>query len=140
MTSDKDGNLWLAVAGNGVFKVNSVTGDVVNYEFPQLPIWWAGSMSTPQTMCGSWVIRTGNTIYLNKSDDTFKPLQLKLDGRPLHVIAVAMVEDEAHNMWIGMWDSGLYRFDPFTGEAYAALQPGCRQGLVHIHSITRGEQ
>lgn len=139
MTSDKDGNLWLAVAGNGVFKVNSVTGDVVNYEFPQL-----------SNMVGRIYVDSRNDVWvmgnqgrgilfkLNKSDDTFKPLQLKLDGRPLHVIAVAMVEDEAHNMWIGMWDSGLYRFDPFTGEAYAALQPGADRGLVHIHSITAG--
>ncbi len=60
MTSDKDGNLWLAVAGNGVFKVNSVTGDVVNYEFPQLPIWWAGSMSTRNDV---WVMGNQDGEY-----------------------------------------------------------------------------
>lgn len=136
MAADTGGNLWVAVNGRGVFRINTKTMATRHYPLPQLAntpgivyvdsrgdIWVAGSY-------GSGVL-----MKYDRGSNRFNPFRLYTQDGAVKATSVSITEDSAHRMWIGMWDGTVARFDPFTGNTEILLRPDDRNGLYHIHSI-----
>lgn len=137
ITSDKDGNIWVAVFGAGVFKINPSTGETVNYECREI-----------DNMPGYIFVDSRNDVWtvsnygrnglckLDKAADEFRPFSLTHGSTPLAVSALALAEGPSHTMLLGTWYDGLVRFDPYTGQASNVVPLSLEPGLFHIHSIS----
>ena len=115
---DKDGNVWISLNGQSVFRYNpknkqlkkytvfandsssSVSMTIV-YADAQNRIWAVGGS-------GEWVM-----CQLNKAKDLFEPVRLKSSSPDLG--AYAMLQTKDGSLWLGTWNNGLVRInDDFT--------------------------
>lgn len=128
MAEDRDGDLWIGTWGNGVFRYrdDAVTafldGHLVESVFVSRDgrLWIADSS-----------VEEGLLVY-NATDQSFVSPGLVFEGcAPTRVCA--MDEDGNGSLWLGTWDSGLYRLDVTTRTVYPAVPAG--KGLYHIHSL-----
>lgn len=136
ITSDRDGNVWVAVSGNGVFRIDMSTMVADQFECRQIDnapgavfidsrgdIWTFGNKGQ------------GVLMRFDRRQNRFVPFSLYCNGTKINAHALAMEEDASHTMWIGLWDGSVARFDPFTGHADIVARPSAQNGLYHIHSM-----
>ena len=136
LTIDQDGKLWVAAPHSGVYRIDPGTLETVHYDLPEL----SNQVGTVfvDSRNDVWVASnhsSGSLLKLDKSDNTFRKFSLTHDGKPFTARSTAMTEDPSGDIWIGLWQEGLAKFDPFAGRVNIVLRPGPSSGLMHIHSL-----
>lgn len=136
ITQDKDGNLWFATIGQGVFRYNPVGNRLEQYEF-----------KSANGLIASILVDSENQIWaitnwgdpgiskLNKVENKFEPFELTYELHKHNSNALVMLEDSEHTLWLGTWECGLQKFDKYTGKATTYLHPADGRGATHIHSM-----
>jgi signal transduction histidine kinase/DNA-binding response OmpR family regulator len=115
---DRDGQLWMASMGNGVFRYNPQTKDCRHYIHAADVPKSLSSNSVSDIMQDSkgriWFStdRGGICLY-NEEKDNFTTYSIA-EGLPDDT-AYRILEDEKHNLWFGT-NHGLVKFNPETGE------------------------
>ena len=126
---DRDGAVWIAVWGKGVFRYadgvftqfldgHQVEGLLVDRDGRL----WVADQSEPQ----------GLSLYQAASRTFSAPNLVFRDCRPTRICAMDV--DEEGDLWLGTWDLGIYRLETDTRTVFPAVQPG--DGLEHVHSLT----
>ena len=126
---DLEGNLWIGTWEKGLFRYRDgvltpyLDGhrveDILAARDGRL---WVADSSTEE----------GLLIY-NAASRSFVSPGLRFEGcAPAR--ACTLEEDGDGDLWIGTWNSGLYRVDAATRTVHSAVPPG--PGLNHIHSLT----
>ncbi len=123
-----DRTLWVSTWGKGVFRIGE-SGPEAFLDGHQVEdilvsrtgrIWIADSS-----------VDEGLLVY-NAAARSFVSPGLLFEGcSPARVCALD--EDGDGNLWLGTWNSGLYRLDVASKTVYSAIPPG--MGLNHIHSV-----
>ncbi len=136
ITQDKDGNLWFATIGQGVFRYNPAGNRLEQYEF-----------KSSNGLIASILVDSENQIWavtswgepgiskLNKVENRFEPFELIYESRKHSSNALIMLEDSEHALWLGTWECGLQKFDKYTGKVTVYLHPANGTGATHIHSM-----
>lgn len=136
ITQDKDGNLWFATIGQGVFRYNPAGNRLEQYEF-----------KSANGLIASILVDSENQIWavtnwgdpsiskLNKVENKFDPFELTYELHRHNSNALVMLEDSEHTLWLGTWECGLQKFDKYTGKATTYLHPTDGRGATHIHSM-----
>ena len=127
---DRDGAVWIAVWGKGVYRY--ADGAVAQYLEGHLVEGlimdrdgrlWVADQSAEQ----------GLSLY-NAAIGTFSsPNLIFRNCLPTRICAID--EDEEGDLWLGTWDRGIYRLETGTRTVFSVVPPG--EGLDHIHSLTR---
>ena len=126
---DRDGAVWIATWGKGVFRYadGGFTQFLDGHQVDAVHVardgrLWAADRSTEQ----------GLAVY-NSSSRTFSSPGLEFrDCLPARICAID--EDSNGDLWLGTWDSGIYRLHVSERTVQAVLPPG--EGLYHIHTLT----
>lgn len=133
IVSDKDGNLWVSVSDLGVVSISADRKKVVKYPLPSVQGYVGGIFVDSRN--DIWVVSTQGKagIYrFDKSRKEFRSFTLYINGWPISPCSLSIGEDASHKMWLGLWDDGLLRFDPFSGAAEKML---AGDNLRHVHSL-----
>lgn len=114
----REGIIWLATMGNGVWKYNPADHTYKKYESEEDNLEGLSSNSVSSIMQDSqgrvWFSTDrGGICYYNPSEDNFVTYSLN-EGLPDDV-AYKILEDERHHLWFGT-NRGLVRFNPETKE------------------------
>ena len=127
--SDAQGNIWYATREKGIHcydgeKIRTYC-DGTSFEFVYVDSTgqvWACSISSLESL----------HVY-NPATDTFQvPAVTWKDCQADRICA--MVEDPAGHLWMGTWNSGVYRYDPETRIVTCPLSGPV--GFNHIHTLT----
>ena len=126
---DRDGNVWVATWGKGVFRFRD--GQAEN---------WLDGHLTEALLVGSdgrlWLADAssgeGLLVFHTASQTFVSPGLAFQDCSPTRICALD--EDGNGDLWLGTWDSGIFRAALSTWTVHLAVPPG--NGLHHIHSIT----
>lgn len=135
---DKDGNLWFATNGQGVFRYNEGNEQLEHHEFSSnLGIVHDLLIDSENKV---WAISNQGNAHLyrlNKAENKFEPFALTYgpgqqgqDSRGL-----VMFEDSESTFWLGTWECGLQKIDRYSGCITTYLHPSGKDGIMHIHSI-----
>ncbi len=129
MARDKEGNIWIATRGQGMFKYDPRRDYLENY--PMKGIGGQASDILVDSDNQVWAVSNWKTPALwrlNKAKNTFAPVRLK-KGSPTDQLSLKLFEDSKKNLWLGTWESGLWRIDRDGDcEVFAV-------GATHIHDI-----
>lgn len=125
---DRDGALWIATWGKGVYRYaeGSFSAYLDGHQVEGLLIdrdgrLWISDLASD----------TGLFLY-NAATQTFSSPNLVFQGcRPTRICAMDV--DEEGDLWLGTWDLGIYRLETDTRTVFPAVQPG--DGLEHVHSL-----
>lgn len=114
----KDGTIWVATMGNGVWKCNPETGSYRNYTYNEGQANTLSSNSVSSIMQDSkgniWFSTDrGGICRYNEAQDNFTTFSIK-EGLPDDV-AYNILEDENGNLWFGT-NKGLVKFNPENGD------------------------
>lgn len=133
---DKDGNLWFATSGQGVFKYNQQMDKLEQYEFSACVGFVPGLCVDNENWVWA-VTNQGDThVYkLNKAENRFEPFELKYKEKQYKSPSIVIFEDADHNLWLGTWGDGLQKIDRYSGQVTTYLHPSESEGIMHIHSI-----
>ena len=112
----KEGTIWMATMGSGVWKYNPVNHTYKKYESKEDDPNSLSSNSVSSVMQDNkgrvWFSTDrGGICYYNAAQDNFVTFSLK-EGLPDDV-AYKILEDKRHNLWFGT-NQGLVRFNPDT--------------------------
>jgi signal transduction histidine kinase/ligand-binding sensor domain-containing protein/DNA-binding response OmpR family regulator len=142
MLEDQNGNIWISTYGQGAFRYNPKTHDL-----EQFRTFTENSSQHAFDMVNTIYADSRNNIWLSTRSkeillrfdslaNTFKPVNLhNSEGQNLAGNIFRILEDANHNMWLGMWDQGLVKLNPQTGEINFYLSPQKPGGIMHIHEI-----
>lgn len=110
----KDGMIWIATMGNGIWKCNPETGACRNYYFDE-PKSSNSVSSIMQDSKGNLWFSTdrGGICRYNEAEDNFTRYSID-EGLPDDV-AYNILEDDKGNLWFGT-NKGLVRFNPENGD------------------------
>lgn len=136
ITEDKDKNLWFATIGQGIFKYNTTTKHLEQYEFKNSNGLMASVLVDSENQI--WAITNwgdSGIFKLNKTDNKFESFQLSYETKEHESNALVMLEDSEHSLWLGTWECGLQKIDKYSGKASTYLHPANGKGATHIHSI-----
>ena len=129
MAEDQDGGVWISTWGQGVFLIKD--GSVENWlEGRQVETLLVGSDSRIWAADAS--VPGGLLVFHSASRDFVSPGLSFQDVTPTRICALE--EDGNGDLWLGTWDSGLFRTDLDTRSVHLAVPPG--EGLNHVHSLT----
>ena len=128
---DRDGAVWIATWGEGVFRCDEdgLSRFLEGHQVEALLVardgrLWAADMTAEQ----------GLSVF-NAATQAFSSPDLDFRGcAPARVCALQ--EDATGDLWLGTWDSGLYRLDPGSRTVHPAVPRG--EGLYHIHTLVSG--
>lgn len=133
ITSDKEGNIWVATMEQGLFRYSLQRHQLEQYDFRQIngrvshvmidsdnQIWAVTNWGTPSV----W--------KLNKARNRFMPVEMTGHSAKDYM-SLTMTEDSEGNIWLGTWDHGLMKIDK-TGKSETYLTCGIGSAS-HIHSI-----
>lgn len=114
----KDGTIWLATMGNGVWKCNPEAGSYRNYSYNEGKENTLSSNSVSSIMQDSkgniWFSTDrGGICRYNEAQDNFTTFSLA-EGLPDDV-AYNILEDDGGNLWFGT-NKGLVKFNPESGD------------------------
>ena len=124
-----DGTLWVATWGKGLFRVgeNGPEAFLEGHQIEDILVSRSGRIWIADSS-----VEEGMLVY-NAASRSFVSPGLLFEGcSPARVCAID--EDDDGNLWLGTWNSGLYRLDAASRTVYSAIPPG--MGLNHIHSVT----
>ena len=113
ITQDKDGCIWIATAGSGVYKYNKEKSIFQQYEVTAcMGIVYTVLVDRENRV---WAVSTqgqSHIFRLNKTDDRFEPFVLKYDkeDKPSSR-SLVIFEDSSMNLWLGTWEDGLQRIE-----------------------------
>ena len=129
MAEDRDGNLWIATWGKGVFRFRDeeTEGYLDGHSLDDIHVSRDGRVWIADSSAEESVL-----VYNAATRSFVSPGLLFTDCLPTRVCAIE--EDGDGNLWFGTWDSGLYRIDIDSRTVHLAIPPG--DGLNHIHSLT----
>lgn len=112
---DKEGNIWVATMGNGIFHYNPHTDETVNYRCndkqPSISTNEVTGISESSNGFLWFSTDRGGLIRFNPTNETFRTYTTS-DGLPDNVTYKA-VEDRQHRIWFGT-DHGLVCLHPAT--------------------------
>lgn len=126
---DKAGNIWIATHKQGIFLYNAQTDKLTQFEVPQNNNIVIYILNDEQN--NIWVSGPYPLCKLNKVNNTFETYHI--DGETEYIYSMALWEDNAHNIWIGTWEKGLWKLNPRTKQVEKYLT--AEKGILHIHSI-----
>lgn len=136
IVEDKDKNLWFTTVGQGIFKYNTITNHLEQYEFKNANGLMASVLVDTENQI--WAITNwGNSglFKLNKAENKFETFPLSYESGKHDSNALVMLEDSEHTLWLGTWECGLQKIDKYSGKATTYLHPTDGKGATHIHSI-----
>lgn len=136
IVEDKDKNLWFTTVGQGIFKYNTITNHLEQYEFKNANGLMASVLVDSENQI--WAITNwGNSglFKLNKAENKFETFPLSYESGKHDSNALVMLEDSEHTLWLGTWECGLQKIDKYSGKATTYLHPTDGKGATHIHSI-----
>ena len=136
IVEDKDKNLWFTTVGQGIFKYNTITNHLEQYEFKNENGLMASVLVDSENQI--WAITNwGNSglFKLNKAENKFETFPLSYESGKHDSNALVMLEDSEHTLWLGTWECGLQKIDKYSGKATTYLHPTDGKGATHIHSI-----
>ena len=136
IVEDKDKNLWFITVGQGIFKYNTITNHLEQYEFKNANGLMASVLVDSENQI--WAITNwGNSglFKLNKAENKFETFPLSYESGKHDSNALVMLEDSEHTLWLGTWECGLQKIDKYSGKATTYLHPTDGKGATHIHSI-----
>ncbi|MDR0393814.1 MAG: response regulator [Tannerella sp.] len=115
---DSRGYIWVATLGNGVFRYNQLTKEIIHYTNDNKDSLSLSSNSVSditETMSGDLWFATdrGGICRYNRETNDFTTISIK-DGLPDNV-AYKIIEDKEHNLWFGT-NNGLVKFNPANRE------------------------
>jgi ligand-binding sensor domain-containing protein/AraC-like DNA-binding protein len=125
---DREGNVWIGTWENGVYRYRDgvLTGFLDGHKVESVFVSRDGRL---------WVadISVAEGLLLYKAaDQAFVSPGLTFNGcAPARVCAID--EDGNGSLWLGTWNSGLYRLDVSSRTVHLAVPSG--NGLNHIHSL-----
>ena len=138
LSTDKDGHLWIATMGQGVW---CVSGDMAqadglkirHYDFRE------SGGDVAQVMADNdnqiWTVTNWGphpVQRLNRLHDRFEVVDLKFDGS-YH--SLCMLQTKDGRMWLGSWNNGLLLMHS-DGRLEQVLNPADVRVAQHIHTIT----
>ena len=122
-----DGSIWIATDGNGLYRYDNgeITPFLEGHALENLYVDASGRL---------WVAdysAEGGLLLFNAGTRQFAdPGLTYIDCAPTRVCAID--GDRNGNIWLGTWDSGIYRID----DKFAVhLVTGPGEGLNHVHSL-----
>lgn len=133
---DRDGNLWFATSGQGVFKYNRQADRLEQYDFSASVDFVPGICVDHENRI--WVVTNQGSSHvyrLNKAENRFEPLILKYEKKEYESRSIVIFEDSEYNLWLGTWGCGLQKLDRYNGQVTTYLHPADTGGIMHIHSI-----
>lgn len=143
IVADKSGNLWVSTYGQGIFRYQVSTGkleqyrvinqhgtfeayDFINYIYVDKS---NGVWAAPKTPRNPLVI-------FNRSKNNFQVVDIhQKDVGQKEFSIYKIFEDSYHNLWLGTWNTGLFKLDKKSGIATRHLSPESKGGVLHIHEI-----
>ena len=125
---DREGNLWIGTWGEGLFRLKdgSATAFLEGHQIEGIHLSRDGRLWVADSS-----VEEGLLLYNAATRSFISPGLLFQDCAPARVCAIA--EDVDGDLWLGTWNSGLYRVDA-DRTVHLAIPPG--NGLNHIHSVT----
>lgn len=116
MAEDTHHRLWIGT-DNGLNCLNKQTGDIRKYA--QSELYTRGVSQILITRGGRILIGTEQGLYEYHEDGHFTPFNLDNTGRVMvQTTITALLEDVDGHLWIGTWNNGLYRYDPYKDKYY----------------------
>ena len=133
---DNNQNIWLSTYGQGVFRFNNRTKELLQYGLSQdlsatpyvyvdnqQKVWAVSSLTeSPLYLLNNITNKFEPFILYNNKEEEFSPKSL------------VIYEDSFGDFYLGTWDEGLLRVNKKTGYAEPFLEPSIG-GVLHIHSI-----
>lgn len=125
---DREGNIWIGTWGDGVYRYRdgALNSFLDSHQVESLFVsrdgrLWVADVSVAECL-----------LLYNAADQTFVSPGLTFNGcAPARVCAID--EDGNGSLWLGTWNSGLYRLDVSSRTVLPAVPAG--NGLNHIHSL-----
>lgn len=108
---DMDHRLWIGTH-NGLYSLDKETGDMARITSAGLHTFFIETVKC--TSEGRILVGSNKGLFLKgKNDDEFTRLfpSTNMDVK-------AIMEDKKHNIWIGTWNEGLFRYEPESGNLY----------------------
>ena len=130
---DGEGNAWLSTEGQGLFRYNLANHECMPY--PVKPLQGSVAATLVDVNNQVWALsfkRNGGLARLNKSTDTFEPVQLH--GDATHLSGMAMMALQDGSIMVGTWDQGLYQVMP-DGTTKMLMSATLTNVLKHIHKL-----
>lgn len=136
LADDKRGNLWVGTA-SGVNRFNKVRG-----EFEEIPI----RNSTNKVVAAILITKEGRIliglddglfVYDSTSNSFVHHSTLHMGNASITAPVKSIYEDQRNEIWIGTWDSGLYRYSPSRNIVYNYPQLNPRNSAHVIYQDSR---
>ncbi|MDR0698942.1 MAG: response regulator [Tannerella sp.] len=113
---DSKGFIWVATLGNGIFRYNQTTKQLIHYTHiagDSLSLSSNSVSDITEISSGDIWFATdrGGICRYNRGQDNFTTFSIE-DGLPDN-IAYKIIEDKQHNLWFGT-NNGLVKFNPDT--------------------------
>lgn len=130
LAEDKEGYLWIATDGQGLFRYSPVTGKTAHYRFP------TSDDCLAQVYVGNdnqiWVVTASGSaslFRLNRLHNRFEEITAAKNLR-----ASRMLQTRSGQLWIATWENGLYSFDAQNKLCQLFSPQATRMGF-HIHTL-----
>ncbi len=133
---DNKGCLWIATIGQGILCLDTKTGVCTSVPTPDgTKRYGYICVSRKGEVWASSNWASENLIRYNMVTKRFEAFELDFAGKQSpSVSGIALTEDYAGYMWMGMWNGTLVRFSPSTHHADVVLTPQDSK-MLHVHSI-----
>ncbi len=137
LADDGRGNLWVGTS-NGVNRFDKARG-----EFEEIPI----QNSTGKVVAAILITEEGRIliglddglfVYDTASNSFVHHTTLHMGSTPINAPVKSIYEDQRNELWIGTWNSGLYRFDQKRNILYTYPRLNLRNSAHVIYQDSRG--
>ena len=137
LADDGRGNLWVGTS-NGVNRFDKARG-----EFEDIPI----QNSTGKVVAAILITEEGRIliglddglfVYDTASNSFVHHTTLHMGSTPINAPVKSIYEDQRNELWIGTWNSGLYRFDQNRNNIYTYPRLNPRNSAHVIYQDSRG--
>lgn len=139
---DREGNVWIATIGDGLYKYNHNSGTYINYRSND-DNKGITSNAIASVICDDrgiiWCISAGKNLYKydKESGDFHSFLIQDWENKSDILQAFCLEADHLGNIWIGGWENALFEFDRETEQFTNHLkQYSAYQVKGRIHCIT----